>query len=328
LVTPLAAAFLLAGAGTAAASAFLPPPGKVFQGVAGQPIGAYEAATGKHPAVYQEFLAWGQYVPGIVADAMHARSRLMIMISTQSGSREMITPKGIAQGQGDRWLISLQNSIASSGLVTYVRLMAEMDGYWNAYSAYNANGTPRSAAHSSAWYKQAWRRVTLIMRGGSLAHIDAVLRRLGLPPLRTSGDLPGANVAMLWVPQVAPGDPDVPGNQPSDYWPGGAWVDWVGTDFYSFAQNFSGLNAFYNAYPGFPFVFGEFAVGETADDPGFINSVFGWAESRPRVRMMIYNMGVNPVGPFRLYRYPRTSRALRRLLAGSQFPSFATEFQR
>ena len=327
LVTALAASFLLStGAGSASASAFLPPPGKVFQGVAGQPISAYEAATGKHPAVYQEFLAWGQYVPGITADASNARARLMIMISTQSGAQEMITPRGIAQGQGDGWLISLQNSIAASGLVAYVRLMAEMDGYWNAFSAYNQNGTARDSAHSSAQYKEAWRRVALIMRGGSLARIDAVLRGLGMPPLNTRGDLPKAKVAMLWVPQVAPGDPDVPGNQPSNYWPGRNWVDWVGTDFYSFAQNFAGLNAFYNAYPGFPFVFGEFAVGETPDDPGFINAVFGWAASHPRVRMMIYNMGVNPSGPFRLYRFPQSSRALRHALAGPKFPSFAAEF--
>src|SRR5436305_9453693 len=53
LVTPLAVAFLLGpGAASAAAKAFLPPPGKVFQGEAGQPISSYVRAAGKHPAVY------------------------------------------------------------------------------------------------------------------------------------------------------------------------------------------------------------------------------------------------------------------------------------
>ena len=331
LVTALALPVLLCSGGAAAsARAFLPPPGQVFQGVAGQPISDYDQATGKHPAVYQEFLAWGQYVPAITADAVNAHSRLMIMIGTRFGTQELITPEGIARGQGDGWLISLRNAVASSGVVTYVRLMAEMDGYWNAFSAFNENGTPRDAAHSSAWYRQAWRRVTLIFRGGSVAHINAVLRRLRLPRLNAAGAtaLPAAKVAMLWVPQVAPGDPDVAGNQPSNYWPGRAWVDWVGTDFYSFAPNFSGLNAFYNSYPGMPFVFGEYAVGETPDDPGFIGRLFGWAASHPRVRMLIYNQGVNPVGPFRLYRFPRSVAALRRALAGPRFPAFAPEFQR
>ena len=243
VVTGCAAAFLLGpGAQAALADPYLPPAGKVFQGVAGQPPGSYQTATGKHPAVYQEFLAWGQWVPGITAVAANAHARLMLMISTRSGSQEMINPAQIAAGQGDAWLISLQNSVAGSGLVTYVRLMAEMDGYWNPYSAYNQDGSWRGPAHSSAAYKQAWRRVTLIFRGGSLAAIDAELHHLGMPPLRTTRDLPVARVAMLWVPQVAPGDPDVPGNQPSSYWPGRAWVDWVGTDFYSFAPNFSGLS--------------------------------------------------------------------------------------
>lgn len=330
VVTPLLVAFLLLpGAGSAAGRAFLPPPGKIFQGEAGQPISSYSRAVGKHPAVYEEFLAWGQYVPGITQDAVNARSRLMIMISTRSSSREMITPGQIAQGRGDRWLVSLQASVAASGLVTYVRLMAEMDGYWNAYCAYNQDGSPRDASHSTTQFRRAWKRVTLIFRGGSVHHIDAELRRLGMPPLDAGGAdaLPVAKVAMVWVPQVAPGDPDVPGNQPSDYWPGRQWVDWVGTDFYSFAPNFSGLTSFYEDYAGLPFLFGEYAVGETGDDPGFIGQLFGWVSTHRRVRMMIYNQGVNPTGPFRLSRFPQTSRALRRALGGAEFPGFAPEFQ-
>ena len=329
VVTPLCLLFLLvATVSNAGASAFLPPAGQIFQGEAGQPIASYVSATGKHPAVYQEFLAWGEYVPGITQDALGAHSRLMIMISTRSGSQEMITPGQIASGRGDQWLIALQNAVAASGLVTYVRLMAEMDGYWNPYSAYNQDGTPRDSSHSTRAFRQAWRRVTLIFRGGAVRQIDAELRQLGMPPLHAGGApaLPRGKVAMLWVPQVAPGDPDVPGNQPGSYWPGRRWVDWVGTDFYSFAPNFSGLSAFYDNYPGLPFVFGEYAVGETPDDPGFINQLFGWVSSHPRVRMMIYNQGVNPQGPFRLSRFPRTASALRHQLAGSKFPAFAPEF--
>jgi hypothetical protein len=329
-VTAALVAFLLVVAAMAAPGAgadpYSPPAGKILQGMTGQPISSYTLAVGKHPAVYQEFLAWGQWVPGIVSQAQSARSRLMIMISTESGSKEMITPAQIASGRGDSWLIALQRSIADSGEITYLRLMGEMDGYWNAYCAYNQDGSSRGPSHSTAAYKQAWRRVTLIMRGGSRAGIDLELRRLGMPPLHAGADLPVAKVAMLWVPQVAPGDPDMAGNQPSDYWPGRRWVDWVGTDFYSFAPNFRGLERFYDSYPGFPFVFGEYAVGETSDDPGFIYQLFGWVASHPRVRMMVYNEGVNPTGPFRLFRYPRTALALRRVLAGSKFPAFAPEF--
>ena len=101
----------------------------------------------------------------------------------------------------------------ASGHVTYIRLMAEMDGNWNPYSAFNADGGPRDAAHSTHAFKLAWERVTLILRGATLSHIDLVLARLGMPRLHTRADLPAPEVAMLWVPQVA-GSPAVPGNAP------------------------------------------------------------------------------------------------------------------
>jgi hypothetical protein len=71
IVTSLACAILPANA---SARAFLPPPNKVFAGVSFEPVSAYMSAVGKHPAVFQEFLAWGQYLPGI-AQAGAGRAR-------------------------------------------------------------------------------------------------------------------------------------------------------------------------------------------------------------------------------------------------------------
>ena len=290
----------------------------------GQPISAYQQAVGKHPAVYQVFAAWGEYLPGIFADAAAARARLMIHITTASGTREMITPEGIADGEGDAWLIALNHAMYASGHVTYIRLMAEMDAYWNPYSAFNADGSPRNASHSTVAFKQAWKRVTLILRGGRLARIDRQLARLGMPSLRTRGDLTRPKAAMLWVPQVA-GAPEVAANSPWAYWPGRRWVDWVGTDFYGKFPNFSGLSSFYDAFPGQPFVFGEYALWG-ADDPGFVDQLLGWVRSHPRARMLIYNQGVKSDGPFRISRYPNAARALRLLLASPVFPAYAPDW--
>ena len=147
-----------------------------------------------------------------------------------------------------------------------------------------------------------------------------------MPRLRTGSDLPRPKVAMLWVPEAAPGDPSVPGNQPSRYWPGGAWVDWIGTDFYSSFPNFPGISALYNEFPGKPFVFGEYALWGS-DSPGFVDRLFGWVATHPRTRMLIYNQGLKVDGPFRLYRYPGAASELRRLLASPEFLAFAPEFQ-
>ncbi|MFL5861583.1 MAG: hypothetical protein ACJ780_12485 [Solirubrobacteraceae bacterium] len=315
----------LNAARVARGQAYPPPPGKIFQGVAGTPIASYERAVGKHPAVFQIFSAWGEWVPGMFADAAAAHSRLMLHITTASGAREMITPQGIADGEGDAWLIELNNAIATSGHPVYVRLMAEMDNANNPYAAYNTDGSSRSRAHSSRAFVLAWKRATLILRGGSLTRIDATLHRLGLPELHAHSDLPVGQVAMMWVPQVA-GLPDVSGNQPRDYWPGRAWVDWVGTDFYAKFPNWSGLSGFYRAFGGAPFVFGEYALWGS-DDPGWVTSLFGWVRSHPRTRMLVYNLGVDPHGPFRLSLYPASDRALRSALASSRYPAFAPDWQ-
>jgi hypothetical protein len=327
VVTPLIWAFLLfaaAAPGSASARGYLPAPGTLFQGEAGLPASSYERAVGKHPAVYEEFSAWGEYLPAIFKNAADAQARLMIHITTASGTRELITPQGIADGQGDAWLTSLGRAIAASGRVVYIRLMAEMDGYWNPYSAFNANGSSRGSAHSTAAFKRAWKRVALILRGGSLPKLDAELAQLGMPRLHASGDLPRGKVAMLWVPQVA-GAPSIAANQPRAYWPGGQWVDWIGTDFYSKFPNFPGLNSFYDSFPGEPFMFGEWALWG-ADNPGFVDQLFGWIGSHPRTRMLIYNQGIRTDGPFRLSRYPHAAASLRRHLAGARFPAFAPEW--
>lgn len=327
MVTLACTTFLLTmtciGSARAGAQALLPPAGQVFQGVAGQPISDYEQASGRHPAVCQIFSAWGEYLPGIFADAANARARLMIHITTRWGNQEMITPQGIADGDGDAWLIAINNAIAAGGHPVYVRLMAEMDNAANAYSAYNADGSSRGAAHSPAQYKRAWKRVTLIMRGGSLAHIDAALARLGMPPLRTASDLPVTQAAMLWVPMTG-GSPDIRGNQPADYWPGRAWVDWVGTDFYSKFPNFTGLDRFYAAYRTLPFVFGEYAMWG-ADNPAFVARFFRWTRSHPRVRMLIYNQW-EPTSPFRLAAHPASAAALRTQLSGPRYPDYAPDW--
>jgi hypothetical protein len=330
LVTALIGAFLLSlNVSGASARPYLPNPGQVFQGEAGAPAAVYEQAVGKHPAVVQVSSAWGEHLPGIFATAARAHARLMISITTASGTREMITPGAIAAGHGDGWLLALGQAIAASGHPVYIRLMAEMDGYWSPYSAFNSDGSTRNAAHSTAAFRRAWKRVALILRGGSLARIDHVLARLGMPPLHTNHDLPNhdlptGQVAMLWVPQVA-GSPDVPGNQPRAYWPGQTWVDWVGTDFYSKFQSFSGLSSFYSAFPGQPFVFGDYALWG-GDDPSFVHRLFGWVAAHPRTRMLVYNEGMTDGGPFRLSRYPRAARALRQALASARFPAFSADW--
>ena len=126
--------------------------------------------------------------------------------------------------------MTLNRNLARSGRVVYVRLMGEMNGYWNAYAAYNANGSFRGEQNSPHFYIEAWRRSVLILRGGRVTRINRRLRALGLPPIKAAvhaGEtLPTPKVAFLWVPQDA-GSPDTAANAPGAFWPGGTYVDWL-----------------------------------------------------------------------------------------------------
>jgi beta-mannanase len=324
----LAALATLTTADRAAAGAYLPPAGKLYAGVlAGDPQPtAYQSATGTHAAVFQLFSTWGWDPSWVLQQADQNRSRAMIALQTlDAGGREVISPGAISRGGSDAWLISLGRAIAAHGQPVYVRPLAEMDGYWNPYCAFNANGTARGADHSTKAFRQAWRRMVLILRGGSVASIDATLASLGLPAVHTQqATLARAPVAFLWVPQTA-GAPDIAANAPGAYYPGGAYVDWVGTDFYSKFPNFTGLNRFYAQHPDKPFMFGEWALWG-ADSPSFVTTFFTWIHAHARTRMVIYNEGYSTSGPFRLWRYPKATTVLAHDLASSVFARFAPEW--
>ena len=64
-----------------------------------------------------------------------------------------------------------------------MRLLAEMNQANNGYSAFDRNGRSRGPSHSTAAFRNAWRRSALILRGGPRAAIDARLRALHLTAL-------------------------------------------------------------------------------------------------------------------------------------------------
>jgi hypothetical protein len=170
---PFALALLrLALPHAAGAATFLPPAGKLYAGVtAGEPQ-TYEQETGAHAAIFQEFITWGGTIDWALTPADQNRSRAMLAIQTITPSGgEVISPGAIARGQGDGWLEWLGGYLAQRGQPGYVRLFAEMDAYWNPYSAYNQNGSFRGRDHSTHAFKQAWWRITLILRGGPVAAV-------------------------------------------------------------------------------------------------------------------------------------------------------------
>jgi hypothetical protein len=317
-------------------------------------------ATGRAPAVFQFFVAWDRPIDWTMARTRDARARLMLHLSTYTGpgTPEIITPREIGRGHGDDFIVALGRQVVCDydNKPVYLRLMSEMNGHWNPYAYYNADGSHRDRAHRPYWYRQAFRRVALILRGGDIDVLNRRLERLALPALRTLPgredcddgvadvdaqqpgsrqaqqpvpSLPRANVTMQWVPQTM-GSPNIRTNMPARFYPGDRYVDWVGTDFYSKYPTFHFLERFYRRWAGVhckPFGFGEWGMWG-ADDPRFVRRFIGWVRSHRRVRMIAYNQGNKTHGPFRLSRYPRASRALRKVLKSRTFTGRVPEYPR
>ena len=186
-------------------------------------FGAFSEAVSKHPAVIESFRNWGSDFPDSIQRWQTARARPMIHVTTADNNdgHEILTPRAIAQGAGDDYLIRLNRLFAEKDMRAYLRPLGEPNRCLNVYAAYDCGGAARDAAHTPRWYKLAFRRIYVIVHGGGKA--KAINRRLaeaGLPPLTSRvGGLPKAPVAIIWSP-LPSGSPTVPQNRPRHFYPG------------------------------------------------------------------------------------------------------------
>lgn len=321
---------------TAGAVTLVPPKPNAFFGVSDRgttpEFNEFAELVSKHPALLATFHPWGNSLNQAYERWRETATRPILHISTADDQTlaELITPQQIALGAGDDYLLQLNDFFAKRGLLAYVRPLGEPNRCLNAWSAVNCDGTHKGGEHTTLWYKQAFRRIVTIVRGGgTLEGINATLAEIGLPPLnRTRGPnpeaLPAAPVAFIWSP-LPVGAPRVPGNFPGNYWPGSRWVDWAGTDFYSRYPHWRDLNRFFQRplWRSKPFALTEWAVsGE--DDPRFVKQLVAWAVKRPRVRMLVYYRGFGESGNgYRLGLYPRTTNTLRLKVRRPTFLEYA-----
>ncbi|HEY6962330.1 MAG TPA: hypothetical protein VI408_10620 [Gaiellaceae bacterium] len=278
-------------------------------GVLGSPA-RFDAQTGQRSTTRLIIVGWqqgtsAQYFTQLMGSMLDDP---MVGLSTgDEGGPEALTPLDIAQGRGDALLVALNNAIAERGTTVYVRPLAEMNGHWNAYSAFNENGSSRGPAHSTTAFRKAFARMYVILHGG-----PAVARRLAalhLPPLR-AGALPAAPVQVVWNPQGY-GSPDLPGNSAQAYYPGDAYVDVVADDLYDIGgkAEWPAADALYKAHPHKPFAFPEWGLWGI-DDPSFVTRMAQFLRTHPRTIIASYYSG-RPGSIFDLASKPR-SRAVYR----------------
>ena len=331
----LACLVLLISAGPSSAAIFGPPKGKVLTGVSDD--GSLESfqnwteTVGKHPAVLQTFHPWGNGLDLAYERWENARVTPMLHISTADDEtlEELITPQEIATGAGDPYLWKMNRFFAENGLRAYIRPLGEPNRCRNAWSAVNCDGSRRGGDHTTYWYRKAFQRIAVIVRGGrKTENINRLLRKLRMRHVQWGSTkrpetMPAAAVSMVWSPLPA-GSPKVRGNWPGNYWPGSYFVDWAGTDFYSNHPYWRDLNRFMRGRPwrDKPVAITEWGV-TGSDDVRFVRQKFHWVNRRHRVRMFLYYRGFGDYDPYNPYYYPEAVRVMRNKLKDDRFLPFS-----
>ena len=295
-----------------AAPVWASAPSHLRLGVLGDPD-RFDQQTAQHTKVRLLIVGFGQSAsPDYFTRLLESmRDEPMLGLSTGSeGAPETITPQQIAGGAGDDLLLAINQAIAQWRKTVFVRPLAEMNGHWNAYSAYNQSGTARGPDHSTAEFRKAFARIYLLLHGG--ASVNARLRLLGLPPVH--GALrSNQNVRVIWNPQGY-GSPDLPGNTAQSYYPGDGYVDVVGDDLYDIGgkAEWAAADALYKAHPGKSFAIPEWGLWNL-DDPAFVTQMGAFLIAHPRIVIASYYSG-RPGSIFDLASKPRSLAAYRKAI--------------
>jgi hypothetical protein len=307
----------------------VPAFGKVRLGVYSLDDARFQETVGKAHLLRSSYLKWGD---GVNWDGGRSlKSRLLSHandgttpvwhISNTTSAGGVLSLRDIATGVGDPYLLEMSSQLNVSRQVVMVRIMAEMNTWWNPYSAYKQSGAPRSDEYAPAAYRNAWARIALVLHGGNVGGINRALDARGLPPLRTDlSVLPASGlVATVWNPQ-GQGSPNVAGNQPADFYPGDEHVDWVANNLFSirFRAFWSGMEPLYQFRPNKPFMIGEWAPWGI-DDPAYVQQMFDWVDSHPRTEALVYYEGSSTWETFDLARKPGSLGIYRTRIAADRY---------
>jgi hypothetical protein len=250
--------------------------------------------TGQVSKIHMKFTTWNTFLrrPDLMDERLFNDYRPIPMVTLTTKNkddREVITPRGIARGYGDKYLIRISAAAHRFGRASYIRPLAEMNGHWNPYCAYNSSGSYRGDAYSTKNFRKAFRRIYLIMHGGLRSDLNARLRNLSMPALKTTHDLPeNPFVKVFWNPQGY-GSPKIAKNSANSYYPGDRYVDVFGNDLYDIGYRaaWEANLRLFKSHSSKPYVIGEWGLWGI-DDPSFIRHMRRFVSAHPRVEALVW----------------------------------------
>lgn len=205
-------------------------------------LASFQSTIGKKMAVVLWFHYWCVPFPSAEADGVVNNGSIPLITWEPWISNAAGTLEAIASGSYESYVTDFMQAAKDWGKPLFLRFAHEMNGNWYPWDGFHNGG----AGSGPERYKRAW------------IYIYNVKNRVG-----------ANNVYMVWCPNNT-NLPSEDWNNLAAYYPGDAYVEWVGMDGYNWGygswQNFDSIfNTIYQALTALtskPLMIGEFASAE------------------------------------------------------------------
>lgn len=205
-------------------------------------VSEFTTVTGVRPNVLMYYSSWNEPFQESFADTATKHGAIPLVQINPYG----ISLSAIASGQYDGYLAGYANAVRSYRRPVILSLGHEMNGHWYPW------GYTRT---SPAVFVEAWRHVVSLFRG-----------------------LGARNVTWMWTVNIMDKAGGIP--SPGPWWPGSAYVNWVGIDGYyynsstTFASLFGPTIALVRELTGDPILIAETGATSAVGQPAKISDLF------------------------------------------------------
>jgi beta-mannanase len=255
---------------------------------------------GRKLAVVLWYVHWPEPFPKAEADLVRANGSTPLITWEPWLTHELGTLEAISSGSYDGYVRQFFQSAKDWGGPILLRFAHEMNGNWYPWDGAH-NGGPTGPDK----FKKAW------------LYIYNVKQAVGAD-----------NVKLVWCPNNSD-QPAETWNAAANYYPGDAYVDWLGMDGYnwgwerwqSFDEIFSDTYDRLTKLSARPLMIGEFASGTTAEDgkAAWITDAFARiSASYPRIKLCCW-FNINKERDWRLDSSPAATAAGRAALQNEHF---------
>ena len=205
-------------------------------------VDQFAQAIGRQPNLVSYYSPWKwPFEVGFAMLAAEHGATTLIQIDPND-----VSVASIAAGRWDAYLRTYAKAVKAFGHPVILSFGHEMNGRWD----------PWGYEHTPAKvFVRAWRRIVTLFRA-----------------------VGANNVTWMWTVNIIDSNPPIP--DPSPWWPGSSYVNWVGIDGYyylsseAFAQVFGPTIVAVRALTDDPILIAETGAGPSIGQPAKINDLF------------------------------------------------------